>query len=75
MLSLSSKYLTLSTGKQIITIHILTIISRCKSNQTVKFLQLTGNNMRNTFFFKNYPENEARSLVPEFFSFFRKAFY
>ena len=27
------------------------------------------------FFFKNYAENEARRLVPDFFLFFTKALY
>ena len=32
--------MTLQTGQQIITIHILPNISRCKANQVMKFGQL-----------------------------------
>ena len=44
---LISKFMTSQTGKQAIPIHILPNISRCKDNQTIKFSQLTENNMRN----------------------------
>ena len=37
---LISKFMTLEPGKQTMTIHILTNISRSKGNQTMKFGQL-----------------------------------
>ena len=50
-----SNFLTPQTGQQIITIHILSNISRGKSSQAMKFGQ-------SIFFFKNHEENEARRL-------------
>ena len=44
-------------------------ISQNKGNQTMKFGQLVKHSKRNIFF-KNYAENEARRLVPDFFLFF-----
>ena len=41
--------MTSQPGKQTIAIHILHNISRSKSNQTIKFGQLTEYNMRNNF--------------------------
>ena len=38
--------MTSPTGKETIAIHILPYISRCKGNQTMKFVQLIKNNMR-----------------------------
>ena len=64
--------MTSQHGLQTITIHILLNISQSKGNQTMKFGQLTEYNKRNIFF-KNYAENEARRLVPDFFLFFEKA--
>ena len=45
-LNLISKFMTLQPGKQIITIHILSNISRNKSNQTIKFGQLLEYNVK-----------------------------
>ena len=42
------------SGKQIIAIHILPNITRSKDNETLKFGQLTENNMRNIFLEKSY---------------------
>ena len=42
------------TGKEIITIHILSYISRSKDNQAMKFGQLIEHNMANIFFKKSY---------------------
>ena len=53
-------------GKQIIIIHILLNISRSKYNQTIKFGQLTENNIK-IFFIRNHAENEARKLIPDLF--------
>ena len=41
--------MTLQTGQQIITAHILSNISRSKSNQTMKLSQLIEYNKRNIF--------------------------
>ena len=43
---LISKFVTSQTGKQTIAIHILSNISRSKSNQTMKFVQLIEYNMK-----------------------------
>ena len=48
--------MTLSTGKQIITIHILPNISRSKGKHTMKFSQLIEYNMRNNYLDKSYKE-------------------
>ena len=45
--------MTSQTGQQIITIHILSNISRSKGNQTIKFGQLIKYN-RNIFIDKSY---------------------
>ena len=42
------------SGKQIIAIHILPNISRNKSNQTIKFVQLVEYSMRKVFPEKSY---------------------
>ena len=44
--------MTTQTGKQTITIHILPNISQRKSDQIMKFGQLTENNKRNIFTLK-----------------------
>ena len=44
--------MTLHFGQQIITIHILSNISRSKDNHTMKFGQLIEYKMRNIFFFE-----------------------
>ena len=51
---LISNFLTSQTGKQTFAIHILPIISRRKSNQTMKFGQLIECNMRYIFLEKSY---------------------
>ena len=56
-LRLISKFITLSTAKQIITIPIWANISRSKANQT----------MKNIFLFKNHAQNEARRTPPNLF--------
>ena len=61
---LISKFVTSQPGKQTIPIHILSIISKSKSNQTMKFGQLIEYNMRNIFleklFTKYYGETNPR---------------
>ena len=51
---------------------MLANISRIKGNQAMKFGQFYKEKY---FFFKNYAENEAGKLVPDFFLFFRKTLY
>ena len=46
---LLSKFMTASTGKQKITIHILSNISKGKDDQKMKFGQLIEYSMRNIF--------------------------
>ena len=46
--------MTSQPGQQTIVIHILPNISRSKSDQTMKFGQLTEYNMRNIFLEKSY---------------------
>ena len=53
-LGLISKCMTSQTGQQIVTIHILSNISRSKNNQTMKFCQLIKYNMRNIFLENSY---------------------
>ena len=53
-LILMSEFLTLQTGQQIITIHILFNIPRSKGNQTMKFGQLIEYSIRNIFLEKSY---------------------
>ena len=54
--------MTLETGKQIITIHMLHNISTGKGNQTVKFGQLIKYNMGNIFL-KKHTQNMVEKLV------------
>ena len=49
-------------GYQTIEIHILTNISRSRSNQTMRFGQLIADNMRNIFM-----KNHARKVVDKLF--------
>ena len=46
---LISEFMTSQTANQTIAIHILLNISGSKNNQTMKFVQLTGKNMKNIF--------------------------
>ena len=64
--------MTSQPGLQTIAIHILPNISQSKGNKTMKFGELIEIT-RGIFFFKNYVENEAESLVPDLFLFFKKA--
>ena len=54
-----------------IAIDILPNISPSKGNQIIKLGPLMGYNK--IFFFKSYTEYEAGRLVPDLFSFFKKA--
>ena len=53
---------------QTIAIHIFPNILQSKGNQTLKFDQLIEYNKINI-----YAENEVERLVPDLFSFFKKA--
>ena len=61
--------MTSQTGKQTITLHILSNISRNKGNQTMKFGKLLENNV------KNHAVNVAGRLAPNLFLFSKKALY
>ena len=54
-------------GKQTITIHILTNISRSKGNQTMKFGQLLEYNMRNIFLEKQNTKCGGETIPSGFF--------
>ena len=60
---LISKFMTSQPGKQTIAIHILSNISRSKSNRTMKFGQLIECNMRNIFL-KTRLRNVLKRLFP-----------
>ena len=66
-LTLILKIMTSPTGKQIITINILTNISRNKVNQRMKFGQLIECNVRNISLYKNHTKNKSRRIVPNLF--------
>ena len=66
--------MTSQPGKETVAMHILSNISRSKSNQTMKYDQLIEYNKRNIFL-KNYAENEAGRLVPDLYLYFKKALY
>ena len=48
-----SKFMTSQVGIQKITINTLPVSSKSKDNQTIKFCQLIGCNMRNIFLEKS----------------------
>ena len=52
------------TVKQIFAVHILPNNSRSKSNQTMKFGQITKYSMRKTFSFKEHVKYDVGRLVP-----------
>ena len=56
------------TGKQMITIHIMSNICKSKGNQTIKFGQLTEYNMRNILFFEKSYKKCGRESCPRPFS-------
>ena len=59
---LISKFITSQTGKQTITIYILSSISRRKGNQAIKFVLLVEYYMKIIFFEKSY-KNIVDKLV------------
>ena len=48
--------------------HVLSNISRSKSNQTMKFGQLIGYDMRNTSVEKSYTKCDRETTIPRPFS-------
>ena len=58
--------MTSQPGKQTIAIHILSIISRSKCNQTTKFGQLIEHNVINIFLEKLYTKWGGK-LFPDLF--------
>ena len=66
--------LTLISGKQTITIHILPNISRGKFSQTMKFSRLMEYNVRNIFLQKSW-ENLSARLLSAPICFFKKALH
>ena len=63
------KFMTSQTGKQIITVQILPIISRSKGNQTIKFGQIIEHNIRNIFFQKSYRKRGRETSSRDLFVF------
>ena len=63
------KFMMSQTGRQIITMHILANISRSKSSQKMKFVQLIENNMRNIFLENSYTKCGGEKLE----SFYKKS--
>ena len=63
MLATNWQHSSQQTGQQIITIHILSNISRSIGNQAVKFSHLITYNM--FFLKKNRTQNEVEKLVPD----------
>ena len=61
-----SKFMTSHSGIQTIIIHILSNISRSKSNQTIKFGQLIDYNMRNIFTKKWYTKFGGETSLKPF---------
>ena len=68
---LISEFMTPQHVLKTIVINILSNVSRSKSNQAMKFGQLT----REVFFFKNHAENDAGRLVTDLFLHFKKPLY
>ena len=64
---LISKFMTSQTGQQIIKIHILSNISRCKGNQIMKFGRLKEYNMRNIFLQKSYAKYDGEASPRPFY--------
>ena len=64
---LISKFMTSQTEQQIITIHMLFNISRCKGNQTMKFGQIDEHNTRNIFLEKSYKKRVGKATPTLFY--------
>ena len=58
--------MTSKPGKQTITIHILSNISRNKSNKTIKLFHLTEYNMRHIFLEKSYTKYGGETILRPF---------
>ena len=60
------KFMTSQSGKQTIAIQILPNISRNKGNQTMKFDQLTEQNVKNIFLEKSYIKCSGKTIDSDF---------
>ena len=69
---LISKFMTLRTGQQIITMHILSNISRSKGNQTIKFGQLIECSMNSIFLEKLHTKCGGEPSQKSLFLFYVK---
>ena len=58
--------MTSKPGKQTIAIHIFLNILKSKENQTMKFGQLIGYNMRNVFLEKSYTKCVGETIPRSF---------
>ena len=65
-------FVTSQSEIQIITIYVMTNISRSKGNEVMEFGQLIEYNVKNNFLQKFYTENEVGRLIPEIFLFWKK---
>ena len=65
-LRLISKFITLQSGQQIITLHTFLNISRSKGNHAMKIGQLVVCNMKNSFFEKSHTKC-LNKLLPDSF--------
>ena len=66
-IKLISKFMASQPGKLTIAIHIFPKISKSKKDQTIKFGQLIGCNIRNIFLEKSYTKC-GRGTIPRPFS-------
>ena len=66
MIRLILKFLTSQPGLQTVAIQILANISKSKGNQTTKFGQLIGYNMRNTFVEKSFTKCGGETIPRPF---------
>ena len=64
--------MTSQSDLETIAIHILSNISQSKDNQTMKFGQSKEYNMKNIFL-KIWRKWDIERVIPDLFSFFRKA--
>ena len=69
---LMRNFVTSQSEIQIITIYVMTNISRSKGNEVMEFGQLIEYNVKNNFLQKFYTENEVGRLIPEIFLFWKK---
>ena len=66
-LSLISMFMTFMTGQQVITIHMLSKITKSKGNQAMKFGQLIEGKMICIYFLKTHTKSVVEKLVTDSF--------